>query len=121
MTSIELACGPGPDCPVTRAVAVLGGKWKLHIVFHLMEGTMRFSELRRAIPDITQQMLSAQLRELETDGIITRTVYPVVPPKVEYSLTPLGAKLKAVTGALEIWGRGLPVDEGRGAADRQVA
>lgn len=108
MRSAEPVCGPGPDCPVTRAVAVLGGKWKLHIVFHLMDGTKRFSELRRAIPDVTQQMLTAQLRELETDGIISRTVYPVVPPKVEYALTPLGAKLKAVTDALGTWGRDLP-------------
>jgi DNA-binding HxlR family transcriptional regulator len=77
-----------------------------------MRGTMRFSELRRAIPDVTQQMLTAQLRELESDGIIGRTVYPVVPPKVEYSLTPLGAKLKMVTDALEDWGRGLPALSG---------
>lgn len=77
-----------------------------------MRGTMRFSELRRAIPDVTQQMLTAQLRELESDGIIRRTVYPVVPPKVEYSLTPLGAKLKMVTDALEDWGRGLPALSG---------
>lgn len=108
MTSTALASGPGPDCPVTRAVAVLAGKWKLHIVFHLMGGTKRFSELRRAIPGITQQMLTAQLRELESDGIIARVVFPVVPPKVEYSLTALGAKLKAVTDALEVWGLDLP-------------
>ena len=109
MTSAEPTCRPGPDCPVTRAVAVLGGKWKLHIVFHLMGGTKRFSELRRAIPDVTQQMLTAQLRELEADGIITRMVYPVVPPKVEYSLTALGARLKTVTDAIEVWGLDLPV------------
>jgi DNA-binding HxlR family transcriptional regulator len=106
---------------VTKAIAVLGGKWKLHIVFHLMGGTKRFSELRRAIPEVTQQMLTAQLRELEADGIITRTVYPVVPPKVEYSLTPLGTRLKAVTGALESWGRGLPVGDGRDAAHQDAA
>jgi DNA-binding HxlR family transcriptional regulator len=106
---------------VTRAVAVLGGKWKLHIVFHLMQGTMRFSALRRAIPDVTQQMLTAQLRELETDGIITRTVYPVVPPKVEYALTPLGAKLKSVTDALEIWGKDLPSMPGREAETLHAA
>lgn len=114
---VEPACGPGPACPVTRAVGVLGGKWKLHIVFHLMPGTKRFSELRRAIPDVTQQMLTAQLRELEADGIVTRTVYPVVPPKVEYCLTPLGAKLKSVTDALEFWGRDLP--SMLGSADRK--
>jgi DNA-binding HxlR family transcriptional regulator len=120
VTTADPACGPGPECPVTRAVGVLGGKWKLHIAFHLMRGTMRFSELRRAIPDVTQQMLTAQLRELEADGIITRTVYPVVPPKVEYSLTPLGAELRSVTDALEVWGRGLPVTPGQ-EVDKQHA
>jgi DNA-binding HxlR family transcriptional regulator len=104
---MEPACGPGPRCPVTRAVEVLGGKWKLHIVFHLMSGTKRFSELGRAIPGITQQMLTAQLRELERDGVVTRTVYPVVPPKVEYALSDFGAGLRAVTSALEVWGQGL--------------
>lgn len=104
---MEPACGPGPSCPVTRAVEVLGGKWKLHIVFHLMDGTKRFSELHRAIPGITQQMLTAQLRELERDGVVDRTVYPVVPPKVEYSLSAFGAGLRPVTDALESWGRGL--------------
>lgn len=104
---VEPACGPGPMCPVTRAVEVLGGKWKLHIVFHLMGGTKRFSALHRAIPGITQQMLTAQLRELERDGVVTRTVYPVVPPKVEYALSDFGARLRPVTSALEDWGRGL--------------
>lgn len=108
---VALTCEPGADCPVTRAVGVLGGKWKLHIVFHLMTGTKRFSELRRAIPQVTQQMLTMQLRELEGDGIISRTVYPVIPPKVEYALTPLGAKLKAVTDALGDWGQGLPAEQ----------
>lgn len=121
MTDTEPACEPGPACPVTRAVALLGGKWKLHIVFHLMGGTKRFSVLRRAIPDVTQQMLTAQLRELESDGIIARTVYPVVPPKVEYALTPFGAKLKAVTDALETWGRELPGVAGRGVSDEHAA
>lgn len=72
---------------------------------------MLFSELRRTIPGITQQMLTAQLRELEADGTISRTAYPVVPPKVEYALTPFGAKLKAVTDALETWGREIPVSD----------
>ena len=99
----------------------MGGKWKLHIVFHLMDGTKRFSELRRAIPDVTQQMLTAQLRELEADGIIARMVYPVVPPKVEYSLTALGAKLKAVTDALEVWGRELPAMQRANSADQRAA
>nr|WP_295885868.1 helix-turn-helix domain-containing protein [uncultured Devosia sp.] len=101
---------------MTRAVEVLGGKWKLHIVFHLMDGTKRFSELGRAIPGITQQMLTAQLRELERDGVVTRTVYPVVPPKVEYALSEFGAGLRSVTSALEVWGQAL-VAESPGADD----
>lgn len=108
----ELSCEPGPACPVTNAVQAIGGKWKLHIAFHLMNGTKRFSELQRAIPGVTQQMLTAQLRELEADGIVERKVYPVVPPKVEYSLTPLGLKLKALTDALAEWGQKLPARSG---------
>lgn len=96
------------NCPVTRAVQALGGKWKLHIIYHLMQGTKRFSELQRAIPAVTQQMLTSQLRELEDDNIISRKVYPQVPPKVEYSLTELGCRLRAVTDALVVWGQGLP-------------
>lgn len=119
---MEPACGPGPMCPVTRAVEVLGGKWKLHIVFHLMSGTKRFSALQRAIPGITQQMLTAQLRELERDGVVTRTVYPVVPPKVEYALSEFGAQLRSVTAALEIWGRGLlPADAAKERQDTEPA
>lgn len=95
-------------CPVTRAVAVIGGKWKLFIVYHLIGGTRRFGELQRRIPGITQQMLTAQLRELEADGIVTRKVYAQVPPKVEYSLTPLGRELEALTERLADWGSRVP-------------
>lgn len=96
------------SCPVTRAVRVIGGKWKLFIVYHLMDGTCRFGELRRRIPGITQQMLTAQLRELEADGIIQRKVYAEVPPKVEYSLTSVGQGLRTVTRHLAEWGEALP-------------
>lgn len=96
-------------CPVTRAVGVIGGKWKLFIVYHLLGGTCRFGALQRRIPGITQQMLTAQLRELEADGIVSRKVYAQVPPKVEYSLTPLGRELEALTDRLAAWGRQLPV------------
>jgi DNA-binding HxlR family transcriptional regulator len=96
-------------CPVTRAMSTIGGKWKLFIVYHLMGGTRRFGELRRLMPDVTQQMLTAQLRELEADGVIDRKVYPVVPPRVEYTLTPLGQELRAVTDALSMWGARLDV------------
>lgn len=104
------------SCPVTRALSVISGKWKLFIVFHLMGGTRRFGELRRLIPAVTQQMLTAQLRELEADGLVARKVYPVVPPRVEYSLTPLGEALRAVTDALMVWGERLP-EAGDGGTD----
>ena len=74
------------------------------ILFYLSDGTKRYNELKRLIPDITQRMLTKQLRDLETDGIIHREVYPVVPPKVEYSLTESGKKLKPIINALRDWG-----------------
>ena len=121
MTDIQsLACLPDVNCPVIRAVRALGGKWKLHIIYHLMQSTKRFSELQRAIPDVTQQMLTSQLRELEDDGIVSRKVYAQVPPKVEYSLTELGSQLRAVTDALVIWGQGF-APEGAAAEARRSA
>jgi DNA-binding HxlR family transcriptional regulator len=91
-------------------MSAIGGKWKLFIIYHLMGGTRRFGELRRLIPDVTQQMLTAQLRELEADGLVLRKVHPVVPPHVDYSLTPLGNQLRAVTDALLAFGEQLPMD-----------
>jgi DNA-binding HxlR family transcriptional regulator len=105
----EAASFTEDSCPVTRAVRVIGGKWKLFIVYHLIGGTRRFGELQRLLPGITQQMLTAQLRELETDGIVHRKVYAQVPPKVEYSLTALGRELEALTGQLSAWGERIPV------------
>jgi len=96
------------SCPVTRAVRVISGKWKLLIVFHLLDGTLRFGALQRRLPGVTQQMLTQQLRELEADGIVARKVYAEVPPKVEYSLTPLGRDLDGITQALSAWGARLP-------------
>ncbi|MGW0003294.1 winged helix-turn-helix transcriptional regulator [Nocardia grenadensis] len=91
-------------CTVEAAMEVVGGKWKMAIVNHLFEGTLRFGELRRAMPTITQRMLTRQLRELEADGLIRRTVYAEVPPKVEYDLTELGVSLRPVAELLESWG-----------------
>ena len=91
-------------CPVTATISVIGGKWKTIILWILYKGTYRFSELKRMIPKITQKMLTQQLRELERDGIVHREVYPVVPPKVEYSLTERGHTLVPILRAMENWG-----------------
>lgn len=83
---------------------VIGGKWKGVILFHLLEGTKRFNELQRDVGSITQRMLTKQLRELEAEDIVNRKVYPVVPPKVEYSLTEKGLSLEPIITALKVWG-----------------
>lgn len=92
------------QCMVEAATEVLGGKWKLVILRHLLTGTKRFGELRRMIPEITPRMLTRQLRELEVDGLVQRTVYAQVPPKVEYTVTGIGASLKDIVDRLEEWG-----------------
>jgi DNA-binding HxlR family transcriptional regulator len=95
-------CAPG--CAVEAAISLIDGKWKGVILFHLLGGTQRFNELRRLLPSVTQRMLTNQLRELEADGLVIRTVYAQVPPKVEYSLSPLGRSLTPVLDALKHWG-----------------
>jgi DNA-binding HxlR family transcriptional regulator len=95
-------CSPG--CSVEAAVGLIDGKWKSVILFHLMERTMRFNEIRRQIPNVTQRTLTNQLRELEEDGLINRKVYAEVPPKVEYSLSDLGRSMQPVLMALKAWG-----------------
>ncbi|BCG63200.1 MAG: hypothetical protein methR_P0894 [Methyloprofundus sp.] len=92
------------QCPVEATMDVIGGKWKIIIIHHLIPETRRFSELRRLIPQVSQRMLTAQLRELETHGIVHREVYPQVPPKVEYSLTELGKSLEPILGVMHEWG-----------------
>jgi DNA-binding HxlR family transcriptional regulator len=91
-------------CPAEVTLAVIGGRWKVLLLYHLSQGVMRFSELRRAVPGITQKMLTQQLREMERDGIVHRAVYAQVPPKVEYTLTPHGRTLKPVVNAMCRWG-----------------
>lgn len=91
-------------CPAEITLDVIGGRWKVLILYELFQGVRRFSELTRALTGITQKMLTQQLREMERDGIVQRTVYPQVPPKVEYRLTPLGETLKPVVGAMCKWG-----------------
>ena len=91
------------NCPVEAALDIIGGKWKSIILFRLLEETRRFNELRRLLPKITQRTLTNQLRELEDDGLVIREVFPEVPPRVEYSLTPLGQTLLPVLEALKGW------------------
>lgn len=95
-------CSPG--CAVEAAISLIDGKWKSVVLFHLLDGTMRFNELRRQIPGVTQRMLTNQLRELEEDGLINRKIYAQVPPKVEYSLSPLGRSIEPILLALKDWG-----------------
>ena len=91
-------------CPVATTLALIGGKHKALILWNLLEGTMRYSELRRAVPEATPKMLTQQLRDLETNGLITRTVYPVVPPRVEYALTEEGESIRPILTAMYRWG-----------------
>ncbi|WP_409292433.1 winged helix-turn-helix transcriptional regulator [Peribacillus sp. SCS-37] len=94
------------NCEKELTLSVIGGKWKMLILWHLgKEGTKRFGELKALIPGITQRMLVNQLRELEEDAIVWREVYPVVPPKVEYSLTAQGESLMPILEAMYKWGK----------------
>jgi len=95
---------PHQNCPVELVIDVIGGKWKVIILFHLLDGSRRFNELRKLMPKVSQRMLTRQLRELEADQIISRKVYAQVPPKVEYSLTSFGRSLEVVLDALHLWG-----------------
>ncbi|MEK3886436.1 winged helix-turn-helix transcriptional regulator [Bacillus sp. FSL K6-3431] len=92
-------------CNVNEALGILVGKWKPIILLHLLtEGTLRFSELKRLMPDITQKMLTKQLRELEDEDIVNRVIYPQIPPKVEYSISEYGRSLQPVLDMMHKWG-----------------
>jgi DNA-binding HxlR family transcriptional regulator len=99
----EANCNEG--CPVENALEQIAGKWKGLVIYHLLTETLRFNELSRRIGSVTQRSLTKQLRELEADGIVMREVYAVVPPRVEYSLTPKGQSLGPVIMGLHAWGR----------------
>ena len=95
-----------PNCPVATTVQLIGNKWKLLILRNLMARPWRFNEMLRSVPGISQKVLTDNLRALETDGIITRTVYPEVPPRVEYALSELGDSMRPIIQAMEAWGLG---------------
>jgi DNA-binding HxlR family transcriptional regulator len=101
-TKRRFDCDEG--CPVEAAIDIIGGKWKSLIIYHLLERHHRFGELQRLIPSISQRMLTAQLRQLEEDGIVHRKVYRQVPPKVEYSLTETGESLRPIITQMRDWG-----------------
>ena len=93
-----------PACPVETTLTLIGDKWKVLIIRDLMPGTKRFGELKKSIGGVSQKVLTSQLRQMEDCGLLTRTVYPEVPPRVEYTLTELGRSLKPVLDAMQDWG-----------------
>ena len=93
-----------PACPVETTLTLISSKWKVLIVRDLLAGTKRFGELQRSVGNVSQKVLTAQLREREEDGLVDRKVYPEVPPRVEYSLTELGRSLEPVLSAMWNWG-----------------
>jgi len=102
---MDTVAGLSPeDCPVDRTLRAIGGRWKALILYYLRSGPQRFNALRRMIPGISQRMLTQHLREMEADGIVTRKVYPVVPPLVEYALSALGVGLMPIFDAMAVWG-----------------
>ena len=95
-----------PECPVATTLQLIGNKWKILILRNLMVRPWRFNEMLRSIPGISQKVLTDNLRALESDGIITRTVFPEVPPRVEYALSGLGESMRPIIKAMETWGTG---------------
>ena len=98
--ALSAAC---PACPVATTLTLISDKWKVLILRDLMPGTKRFGELKKSIGTVTQKVLTAQLRQMEASGLLTRTVYAEVPPRVEYTLTDLGRSLQAPIDALRTW------------------
>ena len=93
-----------PACPVERTLLLMGDKWKILIIRDLLDGSMRFGELKKSVGSISQKVLTTNLRTMEANGLVQRKIYAEVPPKVEYSLTPLGRSLQSVLDAMESWG-----------------
>ena len=95
-----------PECPVATTVQLIGSKWKLLILRNLLQRPWRFNELKRSLEGISQKVLTDSLRSMENNGIITRTIYPEVPPRVEYALSELGESIRPIITAMEQWGIG---------------
>lgn len=95
-----------PACPVETTLTLIGDKWKVLILRDLLTGTKRFGELKKSVGDVSQKVLTAQLRAMEDSGLLTRTVYAEVPPRVEYTLTALGRSLQPILDAMKDWGEG---------------
>ncbi len=93
-----------PECPVATTVQLIGSKWKLLILRDLLTGKKRYNELKRSLPDISQKVLTASLKSMVNDGLVIRTAYPEVPPRVEYSLSELGESMRPVIQSMETWG-----------------
>ena len=100
-----------PDCPVQTTVQLIGSKWKLLIMRNLLQRPWRFNELHKSLEGISQKVLTDSLRSMESDGIITRTVYPEVPPRVEYALSPLGETMRPILDAMQAWGNAFKAGE----------
>ena len=95
-----------PACPVETTLTIISDKWKVLILRDLMTGTKRFGELKKSIGNVSQKVLTSQLRQMEESGVVSRKIYPEVPPRVEYSLTDLGRSLKPILDAMQNWGEG---------------
>lgn len=93
-----------PECPVATTVQLIGSKWNLLIIRNLLERSWRFNELKKSLEGISQKVLTDSLRSMEEDGLITRTVYPEVPPRVEYALSDIGESMRPILTAMQIWG-----------------
>ena len=93
-----------PACPVETTLTMISDKWKVLILRDLLTGTKRFGELKKSLTGVSQKVLTSQLREMEENGLVARKAYPEVPPRVEYSLTPLGRSLKPIMDAMRVWG-----------------
>ena len=102
-----------PACPIETKLMLIGDKWKVLILRDLMPGTKRFGELKKSIGNVSQKVLTAQLRDMEENGLVSRKAYAEVPPRVEYSLTELGRSLKPILDALQDWGKGYKAQNGQ--------